>query len=337
MPNIISKERIHYFDVAKGILILLLVLFHFQSAIRHMELPIENRILSTLFWQKIITAFFMPCFFFISGYCSNFENESSFFFKKVVRQLLIPWSCFELLQAAFWAIYYSDYSFDRFRTFLLTEPCTTLWFLNALAFSKILVYILKKLFHNGLIILFISFLFLVLAILVNQLNIGHNYLAIRESFGSCFFVALGYYMKRNMQIYNLFISYSPYIYLFIFIFLVLISIPIPSFTAGMHISIRQFPIFILLSTTGSFSFLYICRLINCNSIIEYFGKNSLPIYGLHICPLCAFVVILYKTIYPTTFLQFGYYLLAVYVLTICICSFLVTILQLKCLKWIIGK
>ena len=67
------RERIHYLDAAKGILILLLLLHHFQSATR------DFTMLNTYFelftsWHSVFTVFFMQCFFIISGYCTGFGD-----------------------------------------------------------------------------------------------------------------------------------------------------------------------------------------------------------------------------------------------------------------------
>ena len=215
--TITKKERLHYFDIAKGILILLLFVYHFRSATRNAGL--HNSFFSLITsWESIYAAFFMQCFFIISGYCSSFDIGLVSFLKKIAKQLIIPWIVFELFQATFWALYYSDFTINRYLSFLFTEPCTTLWFLNALAFSKIFVFVLMRYFNNNTILI-VTFILLIIAIIVNQLNIGPNYLTIRQSLGSCFFVALGYYLKRNQRVFCMLMKYSPYAYLFLFLFL----------------------------------------------------------------------------------------------------------------------
>ena len=329
-------KRIHYLDLAKGILILLVVLHHFGSAFSRIGItsPFSYAIFS---WQGIYTAFFMQCFFLVSGYCSTFETEWKLFFKKIIRQIIIPWMVFELLQATFDAVYFSDFTWAKYKTFFFTEPCTTLWFLNALAFSKAVVYLLRRATHNDIAILVITLVMLVLAIILNQLNIGHNPLAIRQSTGSCFFVALGYWLKKNPRLYDQLMKYSPYIYIPVFGLLLLLGLNIPVYTAMMNVSLRQLPLFIILSVSGSFTLLRLCQVWNSNAVLEYFGKNSLIIYGLHFCPLYAFIVYYHALILPDRLRQFLFFVLVVYVSELITCVLLVKIFQSKYLRWITGR
>lgn len=330
-----NKGRIQYFDLAKGLLILLLLVHHFGSATRNAGL--ENQYFGLVTsWQAVFTAFFMQCFFVVSGYCSGFDREPVVFLKKVLRQLIVPWIVFELLQSAFWAVYYNDFSLQRLKSYLFTEPCTTLWFLNALAFSKVVVYLLKR-FLKDEAVLAVTFVFLILAIVVNQANIGPNYLCIRESFGSCFFVALGSYLKRNTVLYEKLMKFSPFIYLPVLAALFILKVPIPAFTAGMEVSVFQFPLFLVLSISGTFAFLLLCKYLNSNRFLEFFGRGTLSVYGLHYCPLFAFVVLFYKLFTPASLGGFIVFLLAVFVSEILTCAVLVKLFQIKYLRWITGK
>ena len=61
------KERIHYLDITKGVLILCLMLSHFNSATQRLGVEYEwFKIIN--YWTPFFACFFMQCFFFISGY-----------------------------------------------------------------------------------------------------------------------------------------------------------------------------------------------------------------------------------------------------------------------------
>ena len=73
--NMNSKKRIPYFDVAKGVLICLVIISHI-----YLETLTVAKIPNSTFawmrsWQWIHVSFFMPAFFIITGLCSNFEKE----------------------------------------------------------------------------------------------------------------------------------------------------------------------------------------------------------------------------------------------------------------------
>ena len=96
-------KRIHYLDIAKGLLIILLLFHHYGSARRRLDVSNDFYEQYKL-WQIVFTAFFMPTFFVISGYCSNFNKPFKAFFKTQFKQLLIPYITFEILTAFFWTI-----------------------------------------------------------------------------------------------------------------------------------------------------------------------------------------------------------------------------------------
>lgn len=330
--NTHPKERIHYLDVTKGVLILLLLLHHFESATKDFSM------LNTYFelftsWQTVFMAFFMQCFFIISGYCSSFDIAPKRFFYKIFRQLLVPWIVFEVLIALFWAFYHSDFSPGRFASFFFTEPCTALWFLNALIFSKTVIYLLRKVIRKEVFILIPAFLLLVASIVLNQYDIGRNYLTIRQSLGACFFVALGSYLKSNGKLYGILLKASLFIYIVMYAATQVFPIRVPYFTASIFVSLRTFPLFLILSTAGSFALLQICKWLDKCSVLEYFGRNTLIVYGLHYCPLYAFIVWYNALLVPVNTLRFVEFILAVYGSELIVCVLLITLFRTRFLSW----
>ncbi|MCU1321256.1 MAG: acyltransferase 3 [Acidobacteriaceae bacterium] len=79
----VRPERIAWIDVARGIGILLVVLGHLESG-----LP-----------SRIIYAFHMPFFFFLSGYVHKIQGDYAGFFRKRCIHLLVPYVAFLLLLA----------------------------------------------------------------------------------------------------------------------------------------------------------------------------------------------------------------------------------------------
>lgn len=69
------KERLHYMDVAKGILIFLVIIHH-QPQLEE-EHGVSNVFLAMLDnFSDYYDAYFMPAFFIITGYCTNFMKQS---------------------------------------------------------------------------------------------------------------------------------------------------------------------------------------------------------------------------------------------------------------------
>lgn len=78
-----SNNRFEYIDLAKGIGIILVVLFHIPNI---EKLPLFR------FWGGWITTFYMPLFFILSGLFFNSSNP----FKKI-KKLLTPYICFFII------------------------------------------------------------------------------------------------------------------------------------------------------------------------------------------------------------------------------------------------
>ena len=83
------KERIHYIDVAKGLLIILVILHHFPQLMD--QYGVSNPFLQFLdSASDYYNAFFMPTFFIITGYCTNILVSDCFV---LVKAILKMWEC----------------------------------------------------------------------------------------------------------------------------------------------------------------------------------------------------------------------------------------------------
>lgn len=328
-------KRIRYFDVAKGLLILLLLVSHYSSARRRLDVSND---LFFLFdsWQFIFRAFFMQAFFIISGYCSNFNKPFKAFFGAQVKQIMVPWICFELLSALIYTIQSRDLSMSGFFSIIFNKTWTIYWFLNALFFSKIVVWIINKVTQNHQYLIITTLFLFLLGITINQYNIGHNIFCIRESLGSAFFVAIGLVLKNNPSIYSILKKVCVYIYPIILLLLTLFSVKIPVFAAGMHVTITQVPIFLITSLTGSLACLRICELIKHSTFLEFFGIASLVVYCTHFWGLKPLVDFFYTQMNPITPMYFIPYYGLIYLSEILFCWLMVKIFRLKYLKWCTG-
>ena len=84
------KERLHYIDIAKGLLILLVVYDHLPDMYLY-SLKLHNNYISELNnWQWIYKLFFMPAFFAITGMCSNFDKTFIPFLVNNFKSLIVP-------------------------------------------------------------------------------------------------------------------------------------------------------------------------------------------------------------------------------------------------------
>lgn len=90
------RERVHWIDIAKGLMILGMVLNH---------IPIlcgsNGVVLSSFPWGMTLGnaygVFTMQSFFVLSGYTSNFDQTPSVFFIKQIKGLILPYVTFTLV------------------------------------------------------------------------------------------------------------------------------------------------------------------------------------------------------------------------------------------------
>jgi len=333
-------KRFHYLDVAKGILILLLIVSHYGSAVSRIRIDSPyNKYMSL--WIPVFTTFFMQCFFIISGYCSNWEKTIKKFYSGLLRQLIIPYIVFQFIICVLRMVMHNDFSLERFLSPISSVPYTTLWFLIALFISKIVVFHLKVNKISERIILLLTFVLLVIAIIISQFNVGINVLCYQNALASCFFVAFGSYLRTHEEMYSKLLKYCCYIYPISFSFLMIAHVfynyHTPRITADIEVSLFSLPIFVILSVSGSLAFIKLCKFIDCNSILEYFGRNSLIVYGLHFPSLYLLIKTFWNIIDPSSILEFSLFIFIVYTIEVIVCILWIQLLNLRYFRWIIGK
>lgn len=329
-------KRIHYLDIAKGILILLLLVSHYSSARRRLDISNDYFYLFDS-WQFIFRAFFMQAFFIISGYCSNFNKPFKPFFKTQFKQLIIPFISFEILSAIFWAARTGGLSFHFILSFIFNDTWTVYWFLNALFFSKIVVWIINRITPNQLYLILITLFLFVSGIIINHYNLGRNIFCIRESLGSCLFVAVGFVLRNRTKLYNMLLNLCIYIYPVILILLFFTGIKIPVFAAGMHVTLSQVPIFFITTLTGTFACLRMCKVLDRNKFLEFWGKKTLIVYCTHFWGLILIIPIIFNWFNPISpYSAIPYYIL-IYLLEIVFCWLIIKLFSSKYLKWAIGS
>lgn len=143
------EKRIKWIDIARGLLILLVILGHSR---------VNGIILN------IINSFHMAAFFILSGITYRYEEIGiKEFFKKKIKTLIFPYIIFSLIMLSFFylkKVVFLNYSFDFYSGIIsivlpISGKSTTsvygLWFFPCLFITEILFYIilhLKKLKKN---------------------------------------------------------------------------------------------------------------------------------------------------------------------------------------------
>ena len=146
------KERLHYVDVCKGILILLVIWQHIPLFAQ--KSGIDSDILGYWGWNLSFwfVCFYMQAFFFLNGYTSDFKKDFKPFLWNSFKALIIPYIAFSLIGKAFNVMLWGES--DLFvksagagdQVWFFMEE--SYWFLSALFMARILYWFLTRYIKN---------------------------------------------------------------------------------------------------------------------------------------------------------------------------------------------
>ncbi len=275
-----ANERYRDIDLAKGLGILFITLGHIKYTP-----PLIS---------KILYSFHVPLFFVIAGYLfsqKTLKNTFKAFLIKKAKALLKPYLVLAVgifLKSVFVGIIQSDYTsvFNCFKSLLLQQRYTPLWFLSALFISNLFFYLICKLSKRKLIIFLISLLlsaaFITYGVLIKK-PLPWN---IDAAFVALIFMAAGYclkdftfYLKRNKFLTALFGAFC------LTVMLVMIYINYRLGAENFELFLSKYgipPITFSAAILGSTGVILLCSLFKSNTL-EAIGKNSLVYFGWQNC------------------------------------------------------
>jgi len=229
-----------------------------------------------------ISFFFMPWFYFKSGYMFNFESEFSLnYVIDKAKKLLLPFLTFFIIGYLFFIpfdfieskrpfyhiLLYPFYQVIRYGSGGLGN--LPLWFLPSLFFANIIFAFLKSKNIIWLIILF-PFIGYGLSYFNIELPLGLSTVVM-----GIFYFWFGYIFKKY-EYKNSYIVIS----LILYLFFVLSNYNYLDFRSNTLISGNYF-VCILASCTGLIFFIQIAKKINVLKFLNYIGKNSLIYFVSH--------------------------------------------------------
>lgn len=332
-----SSQRIHYLDIAKGIFILLLILHHLNNA------SFSYGVWTPYFqyvnkWQSLYTAFFMQGFFLVSGYCSNFSKELVPFIKTNAKQLLLPVLTFSISLSIIESLFNHDVGIlKRLFEWKYWLFGTHLWFLYALFGAKIIVWIYKKYIKKTIFCLLLSGACIYLGVFLKSFYETMNFFCIFHVLVSILFVYIGAILREYNKIYHSIIKWLWVPYIPVLIVIKALEFDIPSVTAGIWITSKDVPVFILLATSGTFLALRFCQIIKENPFLEFFGRNSLIVYGFHYAYIGLMANWISKIFMPETMLGGLLFISLLVASVVSLCYLTILVLNSTSLKFTIGR
>ena len=261
-----NKERLYYLDIARGFAILLIVLGHLTSS--------DN------IFVKWIYSFHLILFFIISGYLlkvKKSENVKLYDALKVrAKTVLLPYFTFSLIfivsDFILKGFSVSILIYDIAYTILLVSP-SALWFLPAFFIGELLVLAIIK-FKNGYL-KYISIIGCILIpLVVSSMNYNFLMLLISRSLIACALIFIGYSLKP-------FIEKTTVVQSIIMLAVTFILAQINSSVDLSSLNFGNMFLYLFNGIVATVAVIGICKSINRNNLLEFYGVNTIIIMGTH--------------------------------------------------------
>lgn len=286
--NTEKKTRLGYFDAAKGIGIILVIIAH----IEYVDFGIRNYIVS----------FHMPLFFVVSGMLSSHIHEEKrdpgTVLVKKLKRIMLPYLVFSILFPVIdIAYFYITGNGDPFGTLrqniydsLVLYGYSVLWFLPTAFFGDIIFFLVKKATSKiseklaSLIALMVTFGVSVIMCSLFGHTGDHFIVAIVRFFPAAFFVAAGnllYMFVEKMRKKRILSAAAGVLLLVLLIF-------IHGFngTVDMHFGVYgNIGLYYINAVVGSLGVILISAALDTGGrfpVIGFYGKNSLFVMITHI-------------------------------------------------------
>lgn len=268
------KERIGYFDSARAILIVLVVLGHVLGAANP-----RFAIMPYTVMQNFISSFHMPAFFIISGILVDVEKWGKRspldYVLRRVKTLVVPYFFLEAVAIIYRHFALGSVSLKDGLLRMLTLRCNVApdWFLTAMFFASLIFYIYIKLPKKPVWAIVAGVLMLALYFVPQ----GHWWnILLRAVLGFAFMV-FGNVLKRQLTAFSTIKITAAFILLVICVAVKIKFSIVNSFYGGI---LESPPLFFIGGLCGTYLVLGIARHLDFKWI-RYIGENSLVIMSTH--------------------------------------------------------
>ncbi len=274
--SVLSRRRIEWVDVAKGIAIILVCLGHRKQGLG-----------GVLRW---LYSFHLPLFFFLSGYTTRYVSYGSFrgFLYKKGKGIVLPYFAISLAYLPVQFLYEVIYRKESFqwlhsvRAVLNGGGLGATWFMTALFITNLFGYLIYKLpsFKHSLTLTIVGIGFLLNRLLDRQLIWNINTAMI----GLCFFQA-GQWLQNDKDRRSFFCKQQ----VSIFLISASINILIVLLNDRFDMVERRYGneiLFLMAAFSGisaaCIGSIWISKTTRIKRILTYLGNNTIPIMVFHI-------------------------------------------------------
>lgn len=280
-----TKQRLPWIDVSKGLLILFVVLGHIEYYAQEFVGSHSYDFLHHIMFLYL--PYYIPAFFVVTGFCSNFDVPFKTFLVKNIKTLLVPSVLIGFLVAR-WIelfLYGGGLSVSNFLSINYMELCMTggHWFLTTLFLSKMVLYFQQKYYKEKPFWTFVILLIIMLlgSILYNR-NIFPNIWYYKHTMILLPFLFIGTWLRKNPQwidkSYNKFAGFGIIIVAF---FMQRFGMPYPYIVGAIGVFWGNFLLCVVMVMSGTLMVFSVSKKIQGCKPFEILGKHSLMIFLLH--------------------------------------------------------
>ena len=309
------KKRYENIDFMKGICILLVVA-------THLDLPLLSHASFSLFR--------MPLYYFLSGiFFSRYDGFKTFLIKKT-NNLLIPYIFFSLFTCLAIVVFYLGKDLSWQEAYTESGPLHNgpIWFLISLFEVGILMYFISAIKSNFIQILVVG--------ITSYMGyyMCHHEIILPFYLNTALLGMAFYYAGILLRRYKILDDglYLPVKFLaFLIVFLLIAFVIIPDRRLALITYEIPFPYywFIAAGLCGTLSLFYLSKMVNKISIINYFGRYSIIVLGVHWYFVKSWK---YVILPPTEDIHKGLFLYFIYIFAL-LASLACIVLMKKYLPW----
>lgn len=281
-----STKRIEYIDLAKGICISFVVLYHIFRACMIGQ-SFEGTPVMAFLMNDLLGSFRMPFYFFLSGlFYKQYEGKFTFI-KKKINKLLIPFLFVFIVTIVLRNIaeYIINPSYDidaLERDIISMKPNTPIWFLLCLFNLNIIYFIIDKNLKNKTIMSIILTLICLLGFYLRNIGAYEPFYIISALTFMPFYLG-GYWIRKKTDLLSKPFSKKDW-GLILFFFILLFA---NTYLYGISYYNNQYLIieithWVIGGFSGTFAMIILAKRIKKLPVISYVGRYSIVVLCTHL-------------------------------------------------------
>ena len=327
-----NLKRIAWIDVAKGLLIALVVFHHFPKCTHYIN-PVWQFLWDV---EWLYTPYFMATFFIITGYCSNFKLEFKAFILKNFKTLLVA-NFFMFILVKLIAVPLDGPKVLLHLTSIDIWLFHSFWFFKALFWAKVSFWAINRFVSSRILQCVFVLLLSYAGVLLHLYDVFPDYLAHRNGLIFLFFIFVGNAIKK-LVLSNKKLVCGCVLYCLLMLTLYALNSPVPFVDAENNMTFLNYPLWLLLALSGSCIVFLISKYMQNVTLLANLGMSTIVTYPLSSRIMGSFLRILHNFFSFENSIFVGVVLyIFVPILTLIICKFCYSLINTKHLKFLIGK